>query len=97
MEAMITARIAAEGKVKLSKEVEVSAEDKKKALDEKITVDIEARKALADDAIAALSEKKAKESAEQDLRWKKLEDERLAAVALIESKIAAARETKAEQ
>jgi len=64
MQKMIEARIASEQKKKIPAEKEVSDEDKKKALDEKIEVEIKARKEQSDAAIEALSEKKAKESAE---------------------------------
>lgn len=90
MQKLIEARIAKESTVKLpaGAPAAVDPEEKKAALDAKITADIKARKELADEAIEALSAKKAAANAEDEERWRKQEDDRLNAIAAIETAIA---------
>ena len=86
----IEARIAAESKITLKKSEakKLSAEEKEEALQKKITVEIKARKAIADEAIETERANSAKASAENEIRYRKMHDERKAAIAGIEAETA---------
>lgn len=91
MQKLIEARINAESKVKIvAGPPKPTPEEAQKILDAKIDAEIKARKEVADAAIAAFREKASAEAAENEARFRRLEDERKAAADVITAEIKAA-------
>ena len=75
-------------KFKKDEKKKASKEEREEALNVKITAEIKARKALADEAIDKSREEFAKASEENEIRYRKMHEERKQAVASIEAETA---------
>lgn len=85
----IEARIQAESAIKLAgKADKMTPEEREEKLNKKITEEIKARKKINDDLLEASKKAAAASAAENEVRFRKLHEERKAAIANIEAETA---------